>query len=168
MMRHQALKIQYAIHSISSSYQPWRNQTRSECSDPCCSLRSRNRSNTTCSYEGRVGFRSFLPLHHPCKPFISATVIATASTKEKLDWLLSIQNGATHAINYRTEDFSEEVKKITDGKGVDIVIDFVGQSHWARNVEAMGYDGRMILLAALSGKSICIRKAVVPHVSLSY
>ncbi|OAX40442.1 GroES-like protein, partial [Rhizopogon vinicolor AM-OR11-026] len=81
----------------------------------------------------------------------AATVTATASTKEKLDWLLSIPNGATHTVNYRTEDFAAEVKKTTNGKGVDIVIDFVGQSHWARNIESLAIDGRMTMLATLSG-----------------
>ncbi|KAE9397970.1 quinone oxidoreductase putative [Gymnopus androsaceus JB14] len=81
----------------------------------------------------------------------AATVIGTASTSEKLEWLRSIPNGATHGVNYRTQDFAKEVKEITKGKGVDIVIDFVGQSHWAGNIEAMAYDGKAILLAALSG-----------------
>ncbi|OAX40708.1 NAD(P)-binding protein, partial [Rhizopogon vinicolor AM-OR11-026] len=83
-----------------------------------------------------------------------ATVTATASTKEKLDWLLSIPNGATHTVNYRTEDFAAEVKKTTNGKGVDIVIDFVGQSHWARNIESLAIDGRMTMLATLSGSEV--------------
>ncbi|OAX31964.1 GroES-like protein [Rhizopogon vinicolor AM-OR11-026] len=82
----------------------------------------------------------------------AATVTATASTKEKLDWLLSIPNGATHTVNYRTEDFAAEVKKTTNGKGVDVVIDFVGQSHWARNIESLAIDGRMTMLATLSGE----------------
>jgi NADPH:quinone reductase-like Zn-dependent oxidoreductase len=43
------------------------------------------------------------------------------------------------------------VKKTTNGKGVDVVIDFVGQSHWAKNVESLAIDGRMTILATLSG-----------------
>ena len=66
---------------------------------------------------------SFSYLH-----FYSTTITATASTKEKLDWLLSLPAGATHAVNYKTQDFAEETKKITDGKGIDVLIDFVGQS----------------------------------------
>ncbi|KAA1476887.1 quinone oxidoreductase [Dentipellis sp. KUC8613] len=82
------------------------------------------------------------------------TVTATASTKEKLDWLLSIPNGATHVANYKTQDFSEEVKKTTGGKGVDVVIDFVGQSHWKKNIDSMGLDARMTILATLSGAEV--------------
>ena len=79
---------------------------------------------------------------------------ATASTKEKLQWLLSIPNGATHVANYKTEDFSQVVKHATNGKGVDLVIDFVGPTHWERNINSLAVDGRMILLAILSGDII--------------
>ncbi|TFY51657.1 hypothetical protein EVG20_g10898 [Dentipellis fragilis] len=82
------------------------------------------------------------------------TVTATASTKEKLDWLLSIPNGATHVANYKTQDFAEEVKKTTGGKGVDVVIDFVGQSHWQKNIDSMALDARMTILATLSGAEV--------------
>jgi len=78
-------------------------------------------------------------------------VTATASTPEKLDWLLSLPNGATHVANYKTQDLSEVVKKVTDNKGVDVIIDFVGQSHWGRNIESLAVDGRMTMLALLSG-----------------
>jgi NADPH:quinone reductase-like Zn-dependent oxidoreductase len=52
-------------------------------------------------------------------------VIATASTQDKLDWLLSLPNGATNAANYKTQDFSQVTKEVTQNKGVDVVIDFV-------------------------------------------
>lgn len=78
-------------------------------------------------------------------------MIATASNKDKLDWLVNIPNGATNGVNYRTQNFAEEVKKITNNKGVDVVIDFVGQTHWNKNIESMGMDGRMTMLALLSG-----------------
>ena len=84
---------------------------------------------------------------HKC----SKTVIATASSKEKLDGLLAMQNGATHVVNYKTQDFSAEVKKITEGKGVDVIIDFVAQSHWNKNIDSLALDGRMTMLGALSG-----------------
>ncbi|KAG6816994.1 hypothetical protein H0H87_000889 [Tephrocybe sp. NHM501043] len=80
------------------------------------------------------------------------TVTATASTKEKLDWLLSLPLGATHVANYKTEDFSETVKKATNGKGADVVVDFVGRSHWKRNIDSLAIDGHMTMLALLSGK----------------
>ncbi|KAK7054347.1 hypothetical protein VNI00_003541 [Paramarasmius palmivorus] len=81
-------------------------------------------------------------------------VIATASKKEKLDWLLSIPNGATHGVNYKTQDFFREVVSITESKGVDVVVDFVGQSHWKKNIQSLARDGRMVMLATLSGSKV--------------
>ena len=78
---------------------------------------------------------------------------ATASTREKLDMLLALPSGATHAVNYKTQDFAQEAKAITHGKGVDVIMDMVGQSHWHKNVDALAFDGRMTLCAVLSGSS---------------
>jgi len=86
--------------------------------------------------------------------FGAKAVIATASTKEKLDWLLSLPAGATHVANYKTENFADVVKHATGGHGADVVIDMVGQSHWANNIESLAVDGRMTLLALMSGAEI--------------
>lgn len=50
---------------------------------------------------------------------------ATASTEDKLAWLRSLPNGATNTANYKTQDFSQVVKQVTQNKGADVVIDFV-------------------------------------------
>ena len=76
---------------------------------------------------------------------------ATSSTKDKLDRLLSLPAGATHVANYKTENFVDVVKEATGGKGVDIVVDMVGQSHFNHNLEALAMDGRMIILSTISG-----------------
>ncbi|EPQ54785.1 quinone oxidoreductase [Gloeophyllum trabeum ATCC 11539] len=81
-------------------------------------------------------------------------IIATASTPEKLQYVLSLPAGATHAVNYKTQSFADEVKNITAGNGVDVVIDFVGRTHWAGNVDSLGVDGRMVMLAVLSGAEV--------------
>lgn len=81
-------------------------------------------------------------------------MIGTTSTQDKLDWITSIPNGATHSINYKTQDFAVEVKKITAGKGVNVIIDFVGQSHWNKNIDSLAFDGHMTMLGLLSGKSM--------------
>ena len=80
--------------------------------------------------------------------------MTTASTQEKLDFVLNMPDGglgATHAVNYKTQDFAAEVKTATGGKGVDVVIDFVGRSHWHKNIDALAVDGRMTMLGLLSG-----------------
>jgi len=79
------------------------------------------------------------------------TVTATTSTGEKIDWLLALPNGPTHAANYKTEDFAAVVKQATDNKGANVVIDFVGQSHFNKNIDSLAVDGRMTLLSVLSG-----------------
>ncbi|THH30587.1 hypothetical protein EUX98_g3592 [Antrodiella citrinella] len=81
-------------------------------------------------------------------------VIATASTQDKLDWLLSLPSGATHAVNYKTQNFADEVKTITNGHGADVVIDFVGRTHFEKNIQSLALDGRMTLLAFLSGAEL--------------
>jgi NADPH:quinone reductase-like Zn-dependent oxidoreductase len=63
-----------------------------------------------------------------------------------------MSNGPTHAINYKTQDFAAEVKTITDGHGVDVIVDFPGQSHFVKNIDALAVDGRMTMLALLSGQ----------------
>jgi NADPH:quinone reductase-like Zn-dependent oxidoreductase len=90
----------------------------------------------------------------------SKTVTATASKKDKLDWLLSIPNGATHVANYKTQDFATEVKNATNGKGVDIVIDFVGPSHFTSNLNSLAMDGTMIILGLLSGECLLLLHTV--------
>jgi NADPH2:quinone reductase len=49
--------------------------------------------------------------------------------------------GAAHAINYRTQDFAEEVKRITGGTGVDVVLDMVGAPYLQRNLASLRRDG---------------------------
>ena len=84
--------------------------------------------------------------------FYSRTVTATTSTKEKIDWLLSLPNGPTHAANYKTEDFSAAVKQVTGNNGANVIIDSVGQSHFNKNIDSLAVDGRMTMLALLSGR----------------
>jgi NADPH:quinone reductase-like Zn-dependent oxidoreductase len=79
------------------------------------------------------------------------TVTATASTTDKLDWLLSLPTGATHAANYKKENFVEVTNAATGGKGVDLIIDMVGQAHFSRNLDALATDGRMTMLSLISG-----------------
>lgn len=78
-----------------------------------------------------------------------ATVIATAGTDEKCDACLKL--GADHVINYRNEVFEERTKHITDGKGVDVILDMVGGEYTGRNYKAAAMDGRIVQIAFLGG-----------------
>lgn len=78
-----------------------------------------------------------------------ATVIATAGSDEKCDACIKL--GADHAINYKAKDFAEEVKSITGGKGVDVILDMVAGSYVAREVGCLAEDGRLVIIAVQGG-----------------
>ncbi|MEP7299638.1 MAG: NAD(P)H-quinone oxidoreductase [Burkholderiales bacterium] len=78
-----------------------------------------------------------------------ATVIATAGSDDKC--AACIKLGADHAINYKTQDFEAEVKRITDSKGVDVVLDMVAGSYVAREIKCMAEDGRIVFIAVQGG-----------------
>jgi putative PIG3 family NAD(P)H quinone oxidoreductase len=80
-----------------------------------------------------------------------ATVLATAGTDEKCRACEEI--GATQAINYRTADFVEAVRQLTDGRGVDLVLDIVGGSYVARNLQCLAIDGRLVQIGFMSGQT---------------
>lgn len=77
------------------------------------------------------------------------TIIVTAGSDAKCARALEL--GATHAINYRTEDFVERVQAITDGKGVTAVIDMVGGDYVPRNLRCLADDGRHVSIAVQGG-----------------
>jgi NADPH:quinone reductase len=78
-----------------------------------------------------------------------AVVIATAGSDEKCQACLAL--GADYAINYKTHDFAVEVKRITDGKGVDVVLDMVAGEYVKREVECLAEDGRIVIIAVQGG-----------------
>jgi putative PIG3 family NAD(P)H quinone oxidoreductase len=59
--------------------------------------------------------------------------------------------GAAHAINYRTGDFAEQIKALTDGAGVDVILDMVGAPYFQRNLGVLRRDGRLVSIAFLEG-----------------
>ena len=80
---------------------------------------------------------------------LGATVIATAGSDDKCAACLAL--GADHAINYKTADFSAEAKRLTDGKGVNVILDMVAGSYVAREVECLAEDGRLVIIAVQGG-----------------
>ena len=80
---------------------------------------------------------------------LGSTVIVTAGSDEKCAACVTL--GADHAINYKTSDFVEEVKKLTAGRGVDVVLDMVAGSYLSREVECMAEDGRIAIIAVQGG-----------------
>ncbi|TVY30567.1 Quinone oxidoreductase PIG3 [Lachnellula hyalina] len=83
----------------------------------------------------------------------AAAIYVTASSQEKIDFCVK-ELGATAGFNYKTQDWSKEVLKATDGKGVDLIIDFVGQSYFQGNLDTAARDGRIVHLGAMSGTKL--------------
>jgi len=81
-----------------------------------------------------------------------ARVITTVGNTEKAQ--ACREAGADHAINYRDEDFVDAVAKLTDGEGVNIILDMVGGDYIARNIRALALEGRLVQIAFLEGSRI--------------
>ena len=81
-----------------------------------------------------------------------ATVIATAGSPEKTAFCRSV--GADHAIDYRQQDFQAEVKRITGGRGVDVILDMVGGDYIEKNLKCLALEGRLVLIAFLKGSRV--------------
>jgi putative PIG3 family NAD(P)H quinone oxidoreductase len=75
--------------------------------------------------------------------------IVTCGSAEKCR--RALQLGAAHAIDYRTQDFVEEVKRITGGEGVQIVLDMIGGDYLARNLDCLADEGRHVSIAVQRG-----------------
>ena len=80
---------------------------------------------------------------------IGARVIGTAGTADKIR--LALEAGADEMINYREQDFEAETKRLTGGKGVDVVYDGVGQSTFDKGLNVLRPRGYMVLFGASSG-----------------
>ncbi len=80
---------------------------------------------------------------------MGATVIVTAGSDAKCQACLAL--GADHAINYRTQDFAEEARRVTGGQGVNVILDMVAGPYVAREVECLAEDGRLVIIAVQGG-----------------
>jgi NADPH2:quinone reductase len=78
-----------------------------------------------------------------------AKVIVTVGSKAKADACTKL--GADYAIDYKTQDFVAEVKTITGGKGVELILDMVGGDYVERNYDAAAVEGRIVQIALLGG-----------------
>ncbi len=81
-----------------------------------------------------------------------ARVIATAGAATKTAYCLNL--GADLAINYKETDFSEAVNTFTEGKGVQVILDFIGADYWQKNLKSAAIDARWVLLGLMGGNKI--------------
>jgi len=80
-----------------------------------------------------------------------ATVFTTAGSAEKVAFCRSI--GADHAIDYKKQDFAEEVKRLAKG-GIDVILDMVGGDYIERNLKCLAPEGRLAQIAFLQGSRV--------------
>lgn len=82
----------------------------------------------------------------------ASAVYVTASTQEKINFAKSI--GADEGFSYKEGDWAEALLKHTDGKGVDLIVDFVGASYFNQNLDAAARDGHIVNLGNLGGNVV--------------
>jgi NADPH2:quinone reductase len=88
-----------------------------------------------------------------------ATVVATVGSDAKCAAVRAL--GADHAINYRTQDFEAEVKRLTEGRGADVILDMVAGDYVARELGCLAEDGRLVIIAVQGGIKSEINASVV-------
>ena len=80
---------------------------------------------------------------------LGARVVATAGSDAKLEQARAL--GAAEVINHHTQDLAEEIKRLTDRRGVDVVFEHVGRATWARSVRSLARGGRLVTCGATTG-----------------
>ncbi|WP_338792883.1 NAD(P)H-quinone oxidoreductase [Bernardetia sp. MNP-M8] len=85
-----------------------------------------------------------------CK-VLGMKIFVTAS-KSKHEFCRNL--GADVVIDYKNEDFAKVISEQTDDKGVNYIIDFIGQNYWKQNIDCIAIDGKMAILAAMSGAKL--------------
>ncbi|MGW5866126.1 NAD(P)H-quinone oxidoreductase [Streptomyces sp. NPDC055239] len=80
---------------------------------------------------------------------VGAKVAVTAGSKEKLDFCREL--GADILVNYREQDFVEELKNATDGAGADVILDNMGAKYLDRNVQSLAINGRLAIIGMQGG-----------------
>ncbi|MPY89765.1 MAG: zinc-binding dehydrogenase [Luteitalea sp.] len=83
-----------------------------------------------------------------------ATVYTTAGTNEKCEACLRL--GATHAVNYRADDFGEVLRRETAGRGIDVILDIVGGDYFPKNIALLALEGRLVQIALLRGTTVSL------------
>lgn len=94
-----------------------------------------------------------------------ATVIASTSTAEKMAKAREL--GADHVVNYRDDDWVEQVIALSGGRGVDVAQDLVGALTWADSLRTLARNGRMVVCGSHSGKRFDLRIPQIYHRQLS-
>jgi NADPH:quinone reductase len=97
---------------------------------------------------------------------LGARVIATAGSQDKLDFCLS--QGAEYALNYRDDNWADEVKKITGGRGADVIYDPVGSDVFDNSTKCIASEGRLLVIGFAGGRipSIAANRILLKQISV--
>lgn len=90
---------------------------------------------------------------------LGSSVYVTVGTDEKVKFCEDL--GAEKAINYKTENFKEAIEKLTDGKGVNVVLDMIGGDYTIDNLYSLTADGRLVLINTMHGKEAQVDLSLV-------
>ena len=78
-----------------------------------------------------------------------AHIFVTAGSADKIQRCVEL--GATAGCNYKEQDFAQWIKEVTNGKGVDVIEDFIGAAYWDKNLQSLKIGGRLILVGLMGG-----------------
>jgi NADPH2:quinone reductase len=90
---------------------------------------------------------------------LGALVYVTAGSEEKCRFCEEL--GAAKAINYKTENFATVIQQITNGRGVDVVLDMIGGDYTSNNMKSLADDGRLVMINMMMGKDVQIDLSLV-------
>lgn len=90
---------------------------------------------------------------------LGSTVYVTAGSDEKCRFCEKL--GAINAINYKTGNFADIIKQLTNNKGVDVILDMIGGDYTAPNLQSLADEGRLVLINTMKGKDVNIDLSVV-------
>lgn len=90
---------------------------------------------------------------------LGSTVYVTAGSDEKCKFCEDL--GAVKAINYKTENFKDVIHQITDGKGVDVILDMIGGDYTVPNLQSLADEGRLVMINMMKGKDVAIDLSLV-------
>lgn len=98
---------------------------------------------------------------------LGSPVFVTAGSDAKCDACRKL--GATEAINYRTQDFETEIQRLTEKRGVDVILDMVGGSYTPKNLRILATDGRLVHIHYFEGPKteIDLSRIVARHLTIT-
>jgi NADPH2:quinone reductase len=96
---------------------------------------------------------------------MGSTVYVTAGSAEKCKFCEDL--GAAKAINYKTENFADRIKELTNGKGVNVILDMIGGDYTPGNLQSLAEEGRLVMINTMKGKDVQVDLSIVMRKRLS-